>query len=101
MQDLELGVCRPATGGRLDQHTPLVAIPGGMACDGDDGIADDLYFCTLVERQPSADGEDLLQMRSVAFFCCVSPESKDMFFALSTHAFVQERAEPDARASVR
>lgn len=42
----------------LDEHTPAVAIPGLMSTSKEDGIQDNLYFCTMkaVSRRPSFSG---------------------------------------------
>ena len=42
-----MGTCRPGVSDGLDENMSPVAIPGAMASMKDDGVTDDLYFCTM------------------------------------------------------
>ena len=42
-----MGTYRPGVSDGLDENMSPVAIPGAMASMKDDGVTDDLYFCTM------------------------------------------------------
>lgn len=39
--------CRPGVSDNLDEHMPQIAIPGAMSSMKEDGVSDNLYFCTM------------------------------------------------------
>ena len=62
---------RPGVSDSLDDNTPAVAIPGLMSTSSrEDGIEDNLYFCTLqnVSRRASSAGSSGAVFRYFYFF---------------------------------
>ena len=52
---------RPGMSESLDEHTPAVAIPGLMSTSKEDGVQDNLYFCSMqvVNRRSSSSSGSL------------------------------------------